>query len=78
MEIVRQISGFLQLIRSLVKFVRQVSSFCIHFGFFILFEAGKQYSAVTPVICKACQVGNQSSAVIPVICNLFQVGKSLM
>jgi hypothetical protein len=41
---------------------------------FILFQAGKQFSAVTPVICKACQVGNQSSAVIPVICNLFQVG----
>jgi hypothetical protein len=39
---------------------------------------GKQFSAVTPVICKACQVGNQSSAVTLVICNLYQAGKSLL
>jgi hypothetical protein len=36
----------------------------------------KQFSAVTPVICKACQIGNQSSAVTPVICNLYQAGKN--
>jgi hypothetical protein len=41
----------------------------------ILFQAGKQFSAVTPVICKACQIGNQSSAVTPVICEVCQASK---
>jgi hypothetical protein len=56
----------------------RLAVFCIHSGFYILFQAGKQFSAVTPVICKACQIGNQSSAVTPVICDLYQAGKSLL
>jgi hypothetical protein len=43
----------------------RLSSFLHSFRFYILIQAGKQFSAVTPVICKACQVGNQSSARLP-------------
>jgi hypothetical protein len=31
-------------------------------------QTGKQFSAVTPVICKVYQAGKQFSAVSPVIC----------
>jgi hypothetical protein len=39
-------------------------------------QAGKRFSAVTPVICKVCQAGKRFSAVTPVICIIFfQAGK---
>jgi hypothetical protein len=39
-------------------------------------QAGKRFSAVTPVICKVCLPGKRFSAVTPVICIIFfQAGK---
>jgi hypothetical protein len=38
-------------------------------------QAGKQFSAGTPVICKVCQAGKLFSAVTPVICKVCQAGK---
>jgi hypothetical protein len=66
-----QLSGFVQLLRLLVKFVRQVRFlFAVNALICKACHAGKRYSAVTPVIFQDCQTGKQLSAVTPVSCKV--------
>jgi hypothetical protein len=48
--------------------------FCSFSGFCKAWQAGKLFSAITPMICKVCQTGKQFSAVTPIICKVLSSG----
>jgi hypothetical protein len=52
----------MQKLRSFLQLLRSFAKFC---------QAGKQFSARTPVICIVCQTGKQFSAVTPIIAKVF-------
>jgi hypothetical protein len=63
-----------QLLWSFVKFSGWNAVFCSFSGFCKAWQAGKLFSAITPMICKVCQTGKQFSAVTPIICKVLSSG----
>ena len=71
-EFLRQVSGFPQLLWSFVKLSGWYAVFCSFSGFCKAWQAGKLFSAITPIIGKVCQASKQFFAFIPVFIYCFR------